>query len=46
MHVGFRLIGIGRNEYIDIMNKYRSKVMIRDNKSIINSSLIISLIIN
>lgn len=23
---GMRLLGIARNEYIDIMNKYRSKV--------------------
>ena len=24
--LGYRLVGIGRNEYIDIMNKYRSRV--------------------
>ena len=26
LSLGYRLVGIGRNEYIDIMNKYRSKV--------------------
>ena len=26
--VGYRLMGIGRNEYIDMMNKYRSKVSV------------------
>ena len=26
MSVGLRLMGIGRNQYIDLMNQYRSKV--------------------
>lgn len=26
MHAGLRLMGIGRNQYIDLMNQYRSKV--------------------
>ena len=26
-HVGLRLMGIGRNQYIDLMNQYRSKVI-------------------